>query len=240
MKKLALVVVVLLLLLPACAEQGGGTEGKLSISVPNQARVSETVVIKVTDESGRPVVGASLSSNSEITGGAYIGKTDKEGKIVAFFEHPVTYNLTARRGRVGEPGFAEAEETINIVPSPVELVAFGGVHIGPPPLPGQPAQTNNYRPGMVVKFRVKSIGLKEITLPNSAPWKIQTGDGKAVFSPVALQVIVPLAPDATKEWSWDQKDNNDTQVKEGAYILVLSCSEGEYRCRFSIVPEGLQ
>jgi hypothetical protein len=198
------------------------------------------VTIKVTDGSGKPVAGAGVYSDNEITGGAYIGQTDKQSQIVTFFEHPVSYRLTARRGKAGEPGFAEGKGTIRIVPGAVELIVFGGVHVGPPPLPGQPARENSYRPGMAVKFRVKNIGLNEITLSNSAPWKIQAGDSKVVFSPVALQVIVPLAPGEGKEWSWEQKDNNGNQVKEGRYIVVLSCSEGEYRCWFNIVPERLQ
>jgi len=57
---------------------------------------------------------------------------------------------------------------------------------------------------------------------------------------VALQVIVPLAPGGTRERAWDQKDNNGNQVKVDSYIAVLSCSEGEYRCRLNIVPQGLQ
>jgi len=52
-------------------------------------------------------------------------------------------------------------------------------------------------------------------------------------------VIVPLASGESEEWSWDQKDDNGNQVKEGRYIVVLSCSEGEYRCWFNIVPKEL-
>lgn len=240
MKRLYLVLLALLLLLPSCGDRGTQAGGKLVIQAPEQARVSETVVIKVTDGSGRPVVGAGVYSDNEVTGGAYIGETDKEGQIVTFFEHPVSYALTARQGKAGEPRFAEGKGTIDIVPGLVELAAYGGFHVGPPPLPSQPAQTNNYRPGMTVKLRMKNIGLSEITPSNSAPWKIQTSDDKVVFSPVALQVIIPLAPGESKGWTWDQKDNNGNQVKEGRYIVVLSCSEGEYRCWFNIVPEGLQ
>jgi len=239
MKRLSFLLLALLLLLPACDEQGGEARGKLLIQSPEQARVGETVVIKVTDESGKPAAGAGFYCDNEITGGAYIGETDKKGQIVTFFEHPVDYTLMVRRGKTGEPRFAEGNGTIRIVPGPVELIVFGGFHVGPPPLPGQPAQENNYRPGMAVKLRVKNIGVNEISLPNSAPWEIQTGDGKLVFTPVALQLIVPLASGESKEWSWDQKDNNGNQVKEGRYILALSCSEGEYRCWFNIVPKEL-
>lgn len=239
MKRLSFLLLLLLLLLLGCGEQGGEAGGKLLIQAPEQARVGETVVIKVTDESSKPVAGAGVYSDNEITGGAYIGETDKEGQIVTFFEHPVDYTLMVRRGKTGEPRFAEGNGIIRIAPGSVELIVFGGVHVGSPPLPGQPAQENNYRPGMTVKFRVKNIGLNEITLPNSAPWEIQTGGGKVVFSPVALQVIVPLASGESEEWSWDQRDDNGNQVKEGRYIVMLSCSEGEYRCWFNIVPKEM-
>ena len=209
----------LLLLLPACAEQGHEVGGKLVIQAPEEARVSETVVITVTDESGRPVGGTQLYSPD------YLGETDRSGKLATFFMQPASYDLLARRGKIGEPGFCEGRGTIKIVPGVVELVAFGGVHVGPPALPSQPAQTNNYRPGIPVKFRIKNIGAKEIISPNSAPWVIETRDGKMVFAPLALQVIVPLAPDATKEWTWDQKDTRSTSRKPG----LSSCQSAKVR-----------
>ena len=222
----------LLLLFPACGGRGGGeVGGKLTIKAPEQARVSETVVIKVTDEKGRPVEEARFSHS--YVGGA--GITNKNGEVATFFSQPGTYEYL-----VTKPGFSEEKRTVNIVSGVVELVAFGGIHVGPPPPPSQPAQANNYRPGMPVQFRIKNIGIKEITLPNSAPWQIDTDNGKVVFSPVALQVTVSLAPGETKEWNWEQKDNNGNQVEEGTYLVVLRCSEGEYRCLFNIVPEGLQ
>jgi hypothetical protein len=92
----------------------------------------------------------------------------------------------------------------------------------------------------MVRFRVTNVGTEEMTLPNSAPWEIRTIDNEVVFQPVALQVIVSLTPGETKEWSWEQKDNNGSQVKEGTYLIVLRCSEGEYRCLISIVPTALQ
>ena len=222
----------LLLLFPACGERGGSdVGGKLVIKAPEQTRVNETVVIKVTDEKGRPVEKAHFSHG--YVGGT--GITDKKGEVATFFSQPGTYEY-----KVTRPGFSEEKGTINIVHGAVELIAFDGIHIGPPPLPDEPAQANNYRPGMLVQFRIKNIGVKEISLPNSAPWQIQTVDGKMMFSPVALQVIASLAPGETKEWNWEQKDNHGNQVKEGTYLVVLCCSEGEYRCLFNIMPEGLQ
>jgi hypothetical protein len=63
-----------------------------------------------------------------------IGETDKEGNLVTFFEQPASYGLSARRGEVGKPGFAEGKQNTRIVPGTVELIAFGGFHVGPPPI----------------------------------------------------------------------------------------------------------
>jgi len=225
-------VFALLFLFPACVERGCvEVDGKLIIIAPEQARVSETVVIKVTDEKRRPVEGARFSHG--YVGGT--GITNKNGEVATFFAQPSTCEYLTTK-----PGFAEEKRTINIVSGVIELAAFGGIHVGPPPLPGQPTQANNYRPGMSVQFRTKNIGNKEITLANSAPWQIDSYDGKVVFRPVALQVIFSLAPGEIKEWKWEQKDSSSNQVKEGTYLVVLRCSEGEYRCLFNIVPTGLQ
>lgn len=60
MQKLSVALLALLLLLPACGGQGSDAGGKLVIQAPKQGGVSETVVIKVTDESSRLVAGARL------------------------------------------------------------------------------------------------------------------------------------------------------------------------------------
>ena len=92
---------------------------------------------------------------------------------------------------------------------------------------------------MTVRFRLKNIGSTEITLDNSSPWRIETREGKSVFEPVALQVVASLAPSEEKEWTWNQRDAGERQVSEGGYIVVLKCSEGEYRLRFWVIPEGM-
>ncbi len=232
LNKLISTALIALLLLPACAGGSAGREGgKLIITAPAQARTGETVVIKVTDERGRPVEKAHFTHG--YVGGT--GATNRNGEVAIFFPHVGTYEYL-----VTKPGLCEEKRTIKIISGVVELGVFGGIHIGPPPVPGQPVHANNYRPGMPVQIRVKNIGHREITLPNSAPWKINTFGGEAVFTPVSLQVVVSLAPGETKEWSWEQKDNNGNQVKEGTYLVVLNCSEGEYRCLFTIVMERLQ
>ena len=127
---------------------------------------------------------------------------------------------------------------VSISPGPIELQAFDGI---PPLLP--PGQTftgeQHYKPGMTVRFRFKNTGDKEITLNNPAPWKMQSREGEIVFEPLAIQAIVPLAPGEAKEWTWNQRDKDDLQVSEGGYMVVLKCSEGEYRLRFWIVHERM-
>ena len=231
MKGIAAILLVSLLLLTACGGQTSKAGNRLIVKAPEKARVSESVIIKVTDENGHPVFGARFYHG--YVGGT--GTTDKNGEVVTFFTQPGTFEYSVMKS-----GFTEAKGTVEIGPGVVELIAFGGIHVGPPPAPGQPAQTNSYRPGMMVRFMVTNVGTEEITLSNSAPWEIRTLDNEVVFQPVALQVIVSLAPGGTKEWSWEQKDNNGSQVKEGTYLIVFRCSEGEYRCLFSIVPAALQ
>ena len=207
--------------------------GKLNMQIPEQSRAGETVVIKIIDDAGKVVPSVRIYSPE------YLGDTDKDGRLVTFFEEPGDYELSARKGKTGEPGFAEVKGImISIVPSPIELQAFDGI----PPLqpPGQTfTGEQHYKPGMTVRFRLKNTGDTEITLNNSAPWKIQGRGGKTVFEPLALQVIVTLAPGEAEEWTWNQEDNDGQQASEGGYMVALKCSEGEYRLRFWIIPEKM-
>lgn len=233
MKGVAFVIVTLalLLLLPACVRQGGEVDNRLVVKAPERARVSETVLIRVTDEKGNPVEGADFYHG--YVGGRAV--SSKKGEITTFFPRPLTYEYI-----VSKEGFTEATGTIEIVPGVVEFAAFGGVHIGPPPLPTQPPQINNFRSGMPVQFRLRNIGSSDITLPNTAPWRIETLDGRTAFTPVAATMLVRLAPGEAKEWQWQQEDDDGKQVSTGNYIVVLNCSEGEYRCLVNIIPQGVQ
>lgn len=204
----------------------------LNMKTPDQARASETVVIKIIDDAGKPISGVRIYSPE------YLGDTAKDGSLVTFFKEPGDYEIVARKGKTGEPGFTEAQGMISIIPSHIELQAFDGIL---PLLP--PGQTytgdQNYKPAMTVRFSFKNTSDTEILLNNSAPWKIQSREGETVFEPIALQAIVQLAPGEHKEWTWNQKDNDDRQVSEDGYMVVLKCSEGEYSLRFWIIPEGM-
>ncbi len=222
---------VFLLSVAACGGQADGGGNRLVVRAPEQSRVSETVVIQVTDEKGRPVEGASFLHG--YVGGS--GTTDKNGEVATFFSQPGTFDYM-----VAKQGFTAAKGKIHIVPGIVEFIAFGGIHVGPPPPPGQPPQTNNYRPGMPVQFRLRNVGSAEITLPNTAPWRIDSYAGKTVFTPVAATMVVRLAPGEAKEWQWQQQDASGNRVSPGTYLVVLRCSEGEYRCLINIVQSGVQ
>ncbi len=215
----------------------------LNMQNPDQARASEIVVIKITDNEGKPVSGARIYSTAQLgdtVNTAQLGDTAGDGSLATFFKEPGDYELSARTGKAGEPGFAEAKGIgmINIIPSTIEFQAFDGIT---PLMP--PGQTftgeQHYKPGMIVRFSFKNTGDREIILNNSAPWKIQSREGEIVFEPIALQAVVQLAPGEDKEWTWNQNDKDDRQVNEGGYIIVLKCSEGEYGLHFGLIPEQL-
>jgi hypothetical protein len=226
------VLIVMGLLSLGCLSCGWQVTSNLNMQNPDEARASEMVVIKIIDDSGESLSGVRIYSPQ------YLGDTDEDGRLVTLFKEPGDYELCARKGKTGEPGFAEAKGVISIIPSPIEFQAFEGI---PPLVPPGYTYTGeqHYKPGMTVRFSFKNTGDKEIILNNSAPWKIQSREGEIVFEPIALQAIAQLASGEDKEWTWNQKDKNDRQVSEGGYMVVLKCSEGEYGLRFSIMPEGM-
>lgn len=215
-----------------CLSSGQQTVSALNMQNPNQARAKEIIVIKVVDDTSKPVPRVRVYTPE------YLGDTTKDGTLVTFFKEPRVYELAARRGKTGEPGFAETKGMIRIIPSPIELQAFDGIL---PVLPPGDTYTGeqHYKPGMTVRFNFKNTGNTEIILNNAAPWKIQSREGDIVFTPIALQTIVQLAPGEDREWTWNQKDKNNRQVTEGGYMIILKCSEGEYGLRFWIIPEAM-
>jgi len=226
------VLMVMELLSIGCLSSGQQVTRGLNMQNPDQARANEMVVIKIIGDAGESLSGVRIYSPQ------YLGDTDEGGRLVTFFKEPGDYELCARKGKTGEPGFAEAKGVISIIPSPIEFQAFEGM---PPLLPPSYTYTGeqHYKPGTTVRFSFKNTSDTEIILDNSAPWKIQSQEGEIVFESIALQTIVQLAPGEDKEWTWNQKDKNNRQVSEGGYMVVLKCSEGEYGLRFWIMPEGM-
>jgi hypothetical protein len=226
------VLMVIGLLSLGCLTSGREVTSGLNMQNPDEARASEMVVIKITDDYGKPLSGVRIYSPE------FLGDTAKDGSLVTFFTELADYNLYARKGKTGEPGFAEAKGVISIIPGSIELQAFEGI---PPLLPSGGTYTGeqHYKPGMIVRFRFKNTGDTKIILNNSTPWKIQNREGEIVFEHSALQSIVQLVPGEDKEWTWNQKGKNDRQVSEGGYIVVFKCSEGEYALRFWIIPAGM-
>jgi len=74
-----------------------------------------------------------------------------------------------------------------------------------------------------------------ITLPNSAPWKVFGPDGRVVFTPVSLQVLVEVKRGERMRWVWDQRDAEGRQVPTGRYTIVIEVlDKGSFRTSFTV------
>ncbi len=73
-----------------------------------------------------------------------------------------------------------------------------------------------------VVIKIENRMRSTIQLPSSAPWAIRDSLGGLVFAPMGLPVMVPVKPLASVQWTWDQKDNNQKQVKAGTYEARVS------------------
>jgi plastocyanin len=74
-----------------------------------------------------------------------------------------------------------------------------------------------------------------ITLPNSAPWKIVGPDGRVVFTPVSLQVLVEVKPGERMRWVWDQRDAEGREVPAGRYNIVIEIlDKGSFKTSFTV------
>jgi len=74
-----------------------------------------------------------------------------------------------------------------------------------------------------------------VILPSSAPWRIESLEGKVMFKPVSLQVLVEVKPGEEIRWAWDQKDNDEKQVPAGCYYVVIdTLNKGSFRYSFRI------
>lgn len=107
---------------------------------------------------------------------------------------------------------------------------------------GEGASCILLRPSKDVYGRSEPVAIRlvnncgfDIILPNSAPWLIIDSSGRVVFSPIASQVIVTLRPGESKEWVWDQRDNEGRQVPPGTYtIMLMTANCGTLSTTFSI------
>jgi len=74
-----------------------------------------------------------------------------------------------------------------------------------------------------------------ISLRNSAPWVIKDSQSRVVFTPTALPVITTVRAGESKNWQWDQKDNNRRPVPAGTYAVDLQTMDaGTYAASFEI------
>ncbi|HDC92329.1 MAG TPA: PKD domain-containing protein, partial [Candidatus Acetothermia bacterium] len=92
-----------------------------------------------------------------------------------------------------------------------------------------------YAPGETVRIAFANVGPVTITLPNTAPWTIRDAHGRIVYTPTAAMVLTPVAPGASKSWSWNQRDNSGNQVPPGTYTVELRTSDaGIFTASFTI------
>ncbi len=92
-----------------------------------------------------------------------------------------------------------------------------------------------YLQGEPVQIMFQNTGNVAIELPNAAPWVVRDAGGRAVFTPVAAQVLVQVAPGATRTWTWDQRDNAGNQVPPGTYTIELQTrNAGTFTASFTI------
>ncbi|MGI6643929.1 MAG: S-layer homology domain-containing protein [Bacillota bacterium] len=88
--------------------------------------------------------------------------------------------------------------------------------------------------GQEVFFAFKNGTDEIVEIPGGAPWYIADEDGELVFTPMSTAILIYLQPGHGLDWSWNQKDNYDVQVKPGDYQLVLTTSAGESRKTFTV------
>ncbi|MCD1294562.1 hypothetical protein CUJ83_06045 [Methanocella sp. CWC-04] len=94
-----------------------------------------------------------------------------------------------------------------------------------------------YNTNESVGFGVYNDRGGKIELKNAAPWEIQfmkDGSWKTIFSPIAAQVITPLAEGSFKEWSWDQKLDDGSMAPFGEYRVVV---DNRFMTNFRISPD---
>lgn len=97
-----------------------------------------------------------------------------------------------------------------------------------------------YVQGETVRITFQNTGSVGIELPNAAPWVIKNASGRVVFSPVAAQVIITVAPGETRTWTWDGRDNSGNLVPPGTYTVELRTNNaGTFTATFAIQAPAL-
>ncbi|MEK9156026.1 MAG: hypothetical protein AAB360_01830 [Patescibacteria group bacterium] len=84
-------------------------------------------------------------------------------------------------------------------------------------------QTNKevYAPGESVVFTIINKSKQTVFLRNSAPWQVVNFRAAAVFTPIAVQAIVPLYPGQEKSWVWQQNGNQAKPILPENYQIVF-------------------
>ncbi len=98
------------------------------------------------------------------------------------------------------------------------------------------AYTNKpqYSIGEIVTVGFQNTGPTTITLYSSAPWVILDALGSVVYSPIALQYLVPVLPGQIQVWYWNQIGSSGLQVSSGTYTFLIGTSIGSFTATFSI------
>lgn len=95
-------------------------------------------------------------------------------------------------------------------------------------------EKEEYKIGETITFTVTNTGTETIYFPNTASFTIyhiiKSGFQKVIqpiYTPIGLQVLTPLNGSESRNFSWDQKNNDRNQVTEGEYMIVIDYYENE-------------
>jgi len=107
----------------------------------------------------------------------------------------------------------------------------------------RPAETGvftdkaSYKKGETVAISFVNASDRDIRPSGVVPFRIETQDGKVVYSPVQILILpAPIAPGQESKWEWKQTDNDGKQVPTGAYKVILTTMDppAEYTASFQI------
>ena len=149
------------------------------------------------------------------------GTTGSGAVVQHAYSAPGTYTVRLTvRDRYGRTDSDTATATVRPAPTPQGRLT---------------TDKSAYAPGETVRIAFANVGPVTITLPNTAPWTIRDAHGRIVYTPTAAMVLTPVAPGASKSWSWNQRDNSGNQVPPGTYTVELRTSDaGTFTASFTI------